>query len=118
MSLYAVVLEQTERTRKQSREEIEHLIRESGSKITSLESQISVLVELRDRERTCVAALKYIISHPFGTSRTYSEYRRAAQIGSRSAHSLVTISDDLYTPLSLVGRLAECRLDSFEGLDL
>jgi hypothetical protein len=66
VSLYAVVLEQIERTRNKSREEIEYLIRKSGSKITSLESQISVLVELRDRERTCVAALKYIISHPSG----------------------------------------------------
>ncbi|KAJ7264904.1 hypothetical protein B0H12DRAFT_986153, partial [Mycena haematopus] len=30
--------------------------------ITSLESQIRALVELRDRERACIAALRHLIS--------------------------------------------------------
>ncbi|KAJ7268128.1 hypothetical protein B0H12DRAFT_1002293, partial [Mycena haematopus] len=30
--------------------------------VTSLESQISALVELRDRERACIAVLRHLIS--------------------------------------------------------
>ncbi|KAJ7863452.1 hypothetical protein B0H14DRAFT_3862812 [Mycena olivaceomarginata] len=53
----AAVIEQTERTRSRSKADIERLIEESESKITSLES-----LELRDRERARVAALRYLIS--------------------------------------------------------
>ncbi|KAJ7264933.1 hypothetical protein B0H12DRAFT_1011517, partial [Mycena haematopus] len=58
----AVVLEQRERTRKNSKADVERFIEESELKITSLESQISALVELRDRERACVAALRHLLS--------------------------------------------------------
>ncbi|KAF8208567.1 hypothetical protein K438DRAFT_1812455 [Mycena galopus ATCC 62051] len=58
----ALVLEQTERTRQSSKADIERLIEESESKIMSLESQISPLVQLRDRERARVAAPRYLIS--------------------------------------------------------
>ncbi|KAF8208411.1 hypothetical protein K438DRAFT_273648 [Mycena galopus ATCC 62051] len=58
----AIVLEQTERTRQSSRADIQQLIEESELKITSLELQISALVDLRDRERACVAALRHINS--------------------------------------------------------
>ncbi|KAF7335329.1 hypothetical protein MSAN_02343700 [Mycena sanguinolenta] len=61
-SMRAVVLEQRERTRKSSKADIERFIEESESKITSLDSQINALVNLRDRERTYVAALRYLIS--------------------------------------------------------
>ncbi|KAF7363972.1 hypothetical protein MSAN_01055800 [Mycena sanguinolenta] len=61
-SLRSVVLEQKERTKGTSRADVERFIAESESKITSLESQISALVELRDRERDCVAALRHLIS--------------------------------------------------------
>jgi hypothetical protein len=49
------VFEQTERTRRSSKADIERLIEESESRIVSLD-------ELRERERACVAALKYLIS--------------------------------------------------------
>ncbi|KAJ7837717.1 hypothetical protein B0H13DRAFT_2677804 [Mycena leptocephala] len=61
-SVRAILLEQTERTRRSSNAEIEQLIKESELKITSLESQITALVELRDRERTTLAALRYLIA--------------------------------------------------------
>ncbi|KAJ6466315.1 hypothetical protein C8R45DRAFT_751869, partial [Mycena sanguinolenta] len=41
---------------------IKRLIQESESKIMALDSQINLLVKLRDRERACVAALRHIIS--------------------------------------------------------
>jgi hypothetical protein len=53
----AAVIEQTKRTRTSSKVDIERLIEESESKMTSLES-----LELRERERACVAALRYLIS--------------------------------------------------------
>ncbi|KAJ6502005.1 hypothetical protein C8R45DRAFT_975067 [Mycena sanguinolenta] len=61
-SMRALVLEQRERTRKSSKADIDRFIEESESKIVSLESQISALVQLRDRERACVAALRHLIS--------------------------------------------------------
>ncbi|KAF8217841.1 hypothetical protein K438DRAFT_1795739 [Mycena galopus ATCC 62051] len=66
LSTRAVLLEQTERTRQSSKSDIARFIEQSELKITSLESQINPLVELRDRERTRVAVLKSIIS-PFRT---------------------------------------------------
>ncbi|KAF7357545.1 F-box domain-containing protein [Mycena sanguinolenta] len=65
VSVRTILVEQTERTRQSSKADIERFIEESELKITSLESQISALsalVELRDRERACVDALRYIIS--------------------------------------------------------
>ncbi|KAJ7863469.1 hypothetical protein B0H14DRAFT_3862828 [Mycena olivaceomarginata] len=47
-------IEQTERTRRSSQADIERLIKESELKIISLD-------ELRDRERACFAALKFLI---------------------------------------------------------
>ncbi|KAJ7268120.1 hypothetical protein B0H12DRAFT_94494 [Mycena haematopus] len=61
-SMRAIVLEQKERTRKCSKADVERFIEESELGITSLESQISALVELRDRDRACVAALRHLIS--------------------------------------------------------
>ncbi|KAF8186932.1 hypothetical protein K438DRAFT_1021571 [Mycena galopus ATCC 62051] len=68
-SVRAVVLEQTERTRRSSKADIERLIQQSESKIATFESQISALesqatalLEQRDRESACVAALRYIVS--------------------------------------------------------
>ncbi|KAJ6466300.1 hypothetical protein C8R45DRAFT_1021225 [Mycena sanguinolenta] len=61
-SVRAAVLEQTERTRQCSKVDIQRFIEESESKIISLDSQISALVELRDSQRTCILALRYIIS--------------------------------------------------------
>ncbi|KAJ6515288.1 hypothetical protein C8R45DRAFT_1205575 [Mycena sanguinolenta] len=61
-SMHGVVLEQRERTRKSSKAEIKRFIEESDSKIASFEAQINALVELRDRERACVAALRHLIS--------------------------------------------------------
>ncbi|KAJ7863461.1 hypothetical protein B0H14DRAFT_468525 [Mycena olivaceomarginata] len=51
----AAVIEQTERTRRSSKADIERLIEELELKIISLD-------ELRDRERACIAALRYLIS--------------------------------------------------------
>ncbi|KAF7363974.1 hypothetical protein MSAN_01056000 [Mycena sanguinolenta] len=62
ISMRTVLLEQGERTRRSTKADIERLIDDSESKITSLESQINALVELRDRERACVAALRHLIS--------------------------------------------------------
>ncbi|KAF7357501.1 hypothetical protein MSAN_01346400 [Mycena sanguinolenta] len=62
ISVRAILVEQTERTRQSSKADIERFIEESEQKITSLESQIRGLVELRDRERACVDVLRYIIS--------------------------------------------------------
>ncbi|KAJ7264905.1 hypothetical protein B0H12DRAFT_1217100 [Mycena haematopus] len=58
----AILLEQKERISKSSKTDVERFIEESELKITSLESQISALVELRDRERACVDALRNLIS--------------------------------------------------------
>ncbi|KAJ6466248.1 hypothetical protein C8R45DRAFT_483885 [Mycena sanguinolenta] len=62
VSVRAIVAEQTERTRQNSKADIERFIRGSEEKIASLESQISTLVELRDRERAYVDALRHIVS--------------------------------------------------------
>ncbi|KAJ7366383.1 hypothetical protein DFH08DRAFT_948415 [Mycena albidolilacea] len=53
----AAVIEKTEWTRSSSKADIERLIEESESKMTSLES-----LELGEREHACVAALRYLIS--------------------------------------------------------
>jgi hypothetical protein len=62
ISVRDILLEQTERTRQSSKADIERLIEESELKIASLESQISTLVELRDRESACAAAFRHLIS--------------------------------------------------------
>ncbi|KAJ6501969.1 hypothetical protein C8R45DRAFT_974975 [Mycena sanguinolenta] len=62
LSMRAALLEQRERTKQSSKADIERFIEESELKITSLEFQISALVDLRDRERTCVAALRNLIA--------------------------------------------------------
>ncbi|KAF7354740.1 F-box domain-containing protein [Mycena sanguinolenta] len=51
----AILLEQTERTRKSSKTDVERFIEESELKIASLESQIA-------RERACSAALRHLFS--------------------------------------------------------
>ncbi|KAF7357613.1 hypothetical protein MSAN_01357700 [Mycena sanguinolenta] len=61
-SVRAAVLEQTERTRRCSKADIERFITESELRIISLDSQIDALIELRDSQRACVLALRYIIS--------------------------------------------------------
>ncbi|KAF7357616.1 F-box domain-containing protein [Mycena sanguinolenta] len=61
-SVRAAVLEQTERTRQSSKADIERFITESELRIISLDSQINALTELRDLQRACVLALRYIIS--------------------------------------------------------
>ncbi|KAJ7264949.1 hypothetical protein B0H12DRAFT_1230583 [Mycena haematopus] len=61
-SMRAVLLEHRERTRQSSKADIERFIEESQLKIISLESQISALLELCDRERARVATLRHIIS--------------------------------------------------------
>ncbi|KAF7357614.1 F-box domain-containing protein [Mycena sanguinolenta] len=60
--VHAAVFEQTERTRQCSRTDIQRFIEESESKIISLDSQITALMELRDSQRACILALRYIIS--------------------------------------------------------
>ncbi|KAJ6466230.1 hypothetical protein C8R45DRAFT_839337, partial [Mycena sanguinolenta] len=50
-----------------SKTDIERFIEDLEQKIISLESQISALVELRDRERACVDSLRYIIISPIRT---------------------------------------------------
>ncbi|KAF8208438.1 hypothetical protein K438DRAFT_274357 [Mycena galopus ATCC 62051] len=63
LSIRAVLLEQTERTRQSSKSDIALFLEESELKITSLESQTSTPpVELLDRERACVAALRHILA--------------------------------------------------------
>ncbi|KAF7357503.1 hypothetical protein MSAN_01346600 [Mycena sanguinolenta] len=61
-SVRAALIEQRERTKQRSKTEIKRFIEESDSKITSLQSQISALIELRDSERASVLALHYIAS--------------------------------------------------------
>ncbi|KAF7357591.1 F-box domain-containing protein [Mycena sanguinolenta] len=61
-SVRDIVLEQTERTRYSSQADLKRLIRESQSKITSLDALINPLIQLRERERACVAALEYLSS--------------------------------------------------------
>ncbi|KAF7357629.1 F-box domain-containing protein [Mycena sanguinolenta] len=189
---------------KSSKEDIERLIQGSQLRISSLDSQIKSLVEIRDRERACVAALRYLISpihtlpvellieifklsiddvthieDAFRISQVCSHWRRTAHNSPRlwtrplevdvgkSKKSTRAYADGLKTwlgrsaplplditllldstgvsrrileevlrislrwrallfdwegyeppPLSLVSRLAECRLDSLEELDL
>ncbi|KAF7357543.1 F-box domain-containing protein [Mycena sanguinolenta] len=90
VSACAILAEQVERTRQNSKADIERFIEECELKITSLEwqirtlrdrersyvdapqditSQIHTLVELRDRERLCADSLRYIIS-PINTLPT------------------------------------------------
>ncbi|KAJ6502125.1 hypothetical protein C8R45DRAFT_1070665 [Mycena sanguinolenta] len=57
-----VLLEQKERTRGSSRADVRRFIEQSEMKIISLESQINTLVERRDRERNCLAALRHLNS--------------------------------------------------------
>ncbi|KAF8208499.1 hypothetical protein K438DRAFT_275591 [Mycena galopus ATCC 62051] len=57
LSVCAVLLEQTERTRHSSRSDIARFLEESELKITSLEFQTST-----PAERACVAALKHILA--------------------------------------------------------
>ncbi|KAJ7242570.1 hypothetical protein B0H12DRAFT_1236705 [Mycena haematopus] len=61
-SMRSIVLDQRERTMNSTKADVERFIEESELKITSLESQISALAELRDCERACIAALTYLIS--------------------------------------------------------
>ncbi|KAJ6451614.1 hypothetical protein C8R45DRAFT_1113481 [Mycena sanguinolenta] len=60
-SVRAAVLEQTQRTKHCSKAEIAR-IEESELKISSIESQINALIELRDSERACTIALRYIVA--------------------------------------------------------
>ncbi|KAJ6466348.1 hypothetical protein C8R45DRAFT_1021393 [Mycena sanguinolenta] len=60
MSLNVLTL--TAQIAKSSKEDIERLIQGSESRITSLDSQIKSLVEIRDRERAFVASLRYLFS--------------------------------------------------------
>ncbi|KAF8208427.1 hypothetical protein K438DRAFT_1812210 [Mycena galopus ATCC 62051] len=62
LSVRAVLIEQIEQTRHSSKADIERLIGESELKITALESQISSLVDLRNRESAYFSSLKYILS--------------------------------------------------------
>ncbi|KAF8208498.1 hypothetical protein K438DRAFT_275535 [Mycena galopus ATCC 62051] len=62
LSIRAIIIEQTGIIRQSSKADIERLIEESKLKIASLESQISSLVELRDRECARVAAIRHILS--------------------------------------------------------
>ncbi|KAJ7366396.1 hypothetical protein DFH08DRAFT_948427 [Mycena albidolilacea] len=95
----AAVIEQTERTRSRSKADIERLIEESESKITSLES-----LEPRPVTASVHASLRsdtsFLSSAPFRwncwpkylgsrfttirTSRTHFEFRRSTQIGGGS----------------------------------
>ncbi|KAF7357464.1 F-box domain-containing protein [Mycena sanguinolenta] len=61
-SVRAAVLEQTERTKHLSKADIERIIEESELNITSLDSQIDILIKLRDSQRADVLALRYIMS--------------------------------------------------------
>ncbi|KAF7357477.1 F-box domain-containing protein [Mycena sanguinolenta] len=61
-SILEAVHEQTQRTKHCSKADIERFIEESESKILSLKSRISALIELRDSERACVLALRYLVS--------------------------------------------------------
>ncbi|KAJ7661578.1 hypothetical protein DFH06DRAFT_1192696 [Mycena polygramma] len=67
--MHAIVLEQQARTKGSSKSQVEQLIGESVSKITSLQSDITALeaviaalVEVRDREHATVAALRHLIA--------------------------------------------------------
>ncbi|KAF8143825.1 hypothetical protein K438DRAFT_596706 [Mycena galopus ATCC 62051] len=62
LSIRTILLEQIARTRQTSKSDITRSLEESELKITALQSQIDALVELRDRELACSAALRYIIS--------------------------------------------------------
>ncbi|KAJ6466204.1 hypothetical protein C8R45DRAFT_483340 [Mycena sanguinolenta] len=177
----AILVEQTERTRRSSKADIARFIEESEHRIASLESQIRILVELRERERVCVDALRYIIS-PIRTlpiellveifelaindethvedvyriSQICADWRKVAHAtprlwtrpicvdlayrsGSRGQlyadgleacdpripEHIFRISPRFHSlycpdslPLSIMSRLAECRLDSLEELQL
>ncbi|KAF7354760.1 hypothetical protein MSAN_01390100 [Mycena sanguinolenta] len=94
-AMRAILLEQTEPTRRSSKADVQQFIEESELKIASLESQIA-------RERACVAALRHIFSpiHTLpvellteistmrfvnkDTSRTRFEYRKFVRIGGTS----------------------------------
>ncbi|KAF7363812.1 hypothetical protein MSAN_01039100 [Mycena sanguinolenta] len=59
---HTALLEQKERTKNSSRADIQRFIEQSELQIISLESQITALVELCDRERICIAALRHLHS--------------------------------------------------------
>ncbi|KAK7048056.1 hypothetical protein R3P38DRAFT_2867142 [Favolaschia claudopus] len=61
-TLREIVLEQKERTRRSSKDEIAQFIQVSESNLASLDSQIATLVARRERESFTVEALKYIAS--------------------------------------------------------
>ncbi|KAK7021252.1 hypothetical protein R3P38DRAFT_2966160 [Favolaschia claudopus] len=62
LSVRAIVLEQTERTRLCSRVEVARYIADSELKAASLDSQICALIALRDRERVTTQVLKHVAS--------------------------------------------------------
>ncbi|KAJ7857692.1 hypothetical protein B0H14DRAFT_2750861 [Mycena olivaceomarginata] len=70
LSVHHILLEQTARTSRSSETEIKKLIEESASKIVwldvqiavSLYAQIAAFVELRERERTIISALRSLIA--------------------------------------------------------
>ncbi|KAJ7359215.1 hypothetical protein DFH08DRAFT_1074752 [Mycena albidolilacea] len=66
ISARQIFLEETARTRRSSKKEMKEFIKESESKITSLDSQIAALVERRERERSVLASLQ-CISAPIRT---------------------------------------------------
>ncbi|KAJ6451607.1 hypothetical protein C8R45DRAFT_1124652 [Mycena sanguinolenta] len=61
-SVLAAVFERTERTKHLLKADVERIIEESELNLTSLDSQIDALTELRDSQRADVLALRYIIS--------------------------------------------------------
>ncbi|KAF7357564.1 F-box domain-containing protein [Mycena sanguinolenta] len=61
-SIRAAVREQIERTKHSSKMEIARFIKDSELEIASLDSKIRALTKLRDSQRACVLALRYIIA--------------------------------------------------------
>lgn len=66
ISARQIFLEEAARTRRSSKKEMKEFIKESESKITSLDSQIAALVERRERERSVLASLQ-CLSAPIRT---------------------------------------------------
>ncbi|KAF7335304.1 hypothetical protein MSAN_02341200 [Mycena sanguinolenta] len=106
-STRAVLLEQRERTRKSSKVDIERFMEESESKITSLESQINALVELRDRERACVAALRHPI--PIFVSTDVDEYE-ARNVNEHGQYPIT------FASFSTVPRLRKLRIHIYSHI--
>ncbi|KAJ6512988.1 hypothetical protein C8R45DRAFT_1153646 [Mycena sanguinolenta] len=146
-STRAIVLEERERTKESSKADIEQFIEESESRIISLESQISALVELRDRERACVAVLRYLIapihtlpvellaeifdlaihddSHVKDTFRISQPHYHGANdripdefLSTAPRWSSLQLLVEHDTPLYFAKQLAESRLDNLEELDM